>query len=158
MRSEKFHLIETELLLAVLTLKNALLAIDNTETGEHRLIVGDALGVGAFHDSCNFVGQRHTLFLHNLIVTDDAERHVRSDHGKLVEFGIREEFVGNLDNTLVTHFSTLEIIADHDGGRDVFQMQETHHFKKFVGRYMVDDRAILDGGHHEFLTFHSYGD
>jgi len=68
-------------------------------------------------------------------------------HGEEPQFGIGEIFVGNLDDALAPHLAALEVISHHDRAGKVFEMQEVNHLEEFVAGDMVDDRAVLNGGH-----------
>ena len=119
----------------------------DVETCRHGLVVGDALGVAAAHDSYELGRQRDTLLLHDVVVADDAKGEVGTDDGQLVQLLVAEVFVGNLDDALATHVLALEIVADGDGGGDVLQVQQADDLKKLVGWYVVDDGAVLNGGY-----------
>lgn len=47
----KFHLVDVLLLIAVVAFQYAVLLVYHVEHGLHGLVVGDALGVVAFHDA-----------------------------------------------------------------------------------------------------------
>ncbi len=54
-----------------MTCDGHILSVDYTEACAHRLIVSDALGVTALHESDDGVGKSHGKFLHHLIVAYD---------------------------------------------------------------------------------------
>ena len=149
---QEFHLREFLLHLAIVAFEHAVLHL---EAGGHRLVVADALRVVAAGDVVQLVGEDDRALRHHLVVANDAERHVRRDHRKLVEFGLGEEAVRNLDDALTLHLFAVEVVADKDGVFVVFvNVEQTNDLKQSCGRDMVDDGAVFDGSHHEVFAFH----
>ena len=64
---------------------------EEVEARQHRLVVGDTLVVVALHDAYQLFGHPDFLLLDNLIVADNAERHIRRHNGELVDFVVGEE-------------------------------------------------------------------
>ena len=128
-----------------MALKGSAFLSEEVETGLHRLIIGDALVIVAFHDAYQLFRHLDFLLLHHFIVANDAESYVWCNYRKLVDFVIRKELIGNLDDALVTHLLALEVVANCDSRMHVLEMKQTYHFKEFGRRYVVDDCAVLDG-------------
>ena len=128
----QLHLFKRCLVVAVAALHDPLLAVDDMEAGRHRLIVADALRIGALHKADQGLRKDHFLLLDNLIVTDDAEGHVRGDDGNLVELLVGEELVGHLDDGLAAHLAALEIVADRDRCLHLVEMKKAYDLEKLV--------------------------
>ena len=127
---------------------------EEVEASGHRFVVGDALVVVALDDSDEFLGHFDLLLLDDLIVANDAERHIGRNNRKLVDFVVGEELVSNLDDALVPHLLALEVVADGDGGMHMLKVKQADDLKELGRRYVVDDCAVLEGSHLEFLAFH----
>ena len=52
---------------------DAIVLIHDMKQRRHRLIVRDALRVGAFHDSAQLFGQADFAFLHHFVVADNVQ-------------------------------------------------------------------------------------
>ena len=68
----KFYLSELLLLVAVVTAYYAQCGIHGVEDCSHRLVVGDALGVVAFHDSLQCIRSLHCLLFNDFVVLDNT--------------------------------------------------------------------------------------
>ena len=64
------------LLVAVVAFQNAFRLVHYMEYGRHRLVVGDALGIVATHNTAQLVGGAYSLLLHHFIVVDDVQHHI----------------------------------------------------------------------------------
>ena len=67
---DKFYLIYILFFLAVVTGQHS---VSHMEMGCHGFVVGNALGVVAFHDADDLAGCLNGLLLNHLIVADDAK-------------------------------------------------------------------------------------
>ena len=128
---------------------DAMLLVYHVEAGRHRLVVGDALRIGTFHDAVQFVGQTHFPFLHHFVVADNVQFHVRSHYGDTVYLVVAEEFVGNLE----------EYIYLSDGAVHVEQSEDR------MREYLIDtgisnDEITSDGspGSYTILTVEEFLD
>ena len=125
------------------------------EARSHRLVVANALRVVAAHDVRQFVGHRHAVFFRHLVVADAAQRHIWSHDRESIKFSRRKEAIGDFDNTLSLHQMTVQVVADkHRVVVQFLNVEQANHGKQLFRGDMVDDRAIFDGGHHEFFAFH----
>lgn len=119
------------LLLAIFAAEHDGVFLADDEARGHGLVVGDALRIGALHNSGDGLWERHTLLFHDLKVFDDAEGDVGCHDAEQVQFGIGEIFVTDFDDAFMPHLSAFEIIAYHDGGlSDVLEMKKTYDFKE----------------------------
>ena len=129
--SDKFHFFERLLLLAIFAAEHDGVFLADDEARGHGLVVGDALWIGALHNSGDGLWERHTLLFHDLKVFDDAEGDVGCHDAEQVQFGIGEKFVTDFDDAFMPHLSAFEIVAYHDGGlSDVLEMKKTYDFKE----------------------------
>lgn len=129
--SDKFHFFERLLLLAIFAAEHDGVFLADDEARGHGLVVGDALWIGALHNSGDGLWERHTLLFHDLKVFDDAEGDVGCHDAEQVQFGIGEKFVTDFDDAFMSHLSAFEIVAYHDGGlSDVLEMKKTYDFKE----------------------------
>ena len=97
----KFYLSELLLLVAVVTAYYAQCGINGVEDCSHRLVVGDALGVIAFHDSLQCIRSLHCLLFNDFVVLDNTQTDVWSYYRETVDLFVGKEFVGNLDDALL---------------------------------------------------------
>ena len=88
---DKFYLIYILFFLAVMTGQHS---VSHMEMGCHGFVVGDALGVVAFHDADNLAGCLNGLLLNHLIVADDAKN----------DFGSKKNLSENLMIPLLPTF------------------------------------------------------
>ena len=95
-----------------MTLQGAGLLVYHVEEGAHRLIVGDALGVAAAHDTMQLIGNDDLFLLHHVEVTYDVEYYVRSYYRESAYLLVREELVGHLDGTLLANLLASDVISD----------------------------------------------
>ena len=129
--SDEFHFFERLLLLAIFAAEHDGVFLADDEARGHGLVVGDALWIGALHNSGDGLWERHTLLFHDLKVFDDAEGDVGCHDAEQVQFGIGEKFVTDFDDAFMPHLSAFEIVAYHDGGlSDVLEMKKTYDFKE----------------------------
>ena len=92
------------------------------EVGGHRLVIGDALGIVALHDTDNLVRCINGFLLYDLIVADDAENDFRRYYRQSGNLVICEKLVRNLDDTFVSNL--LRRVDDTDGDETI-KNQET---------------------------------
>lgn len=129
--SDKFHFFERLLLLAIFAAEHDGVFLADDEARGHGLVVGDALRIGALHNSGDGLWERHTLLFHDLKVFDDAEGDVGCHNAEQVQLGVGEIFVTDFDDAFMPHLSAFEIVAYHDGGlSDVLEMKKTYDFKE----------------------------
>ncbi len=114
--------------------------------GRHRLMVGDALRVGAFSHADDLLGELHELFLNDLVVADDVEGDIRSNDSKAVDYLIGKKLVGDFDDAFLAEGFAVEVVADGDGPFIIVEIQQLNHFESDFGGNMVDDGSVLDGG------------
>ncbi len=117
----------------------------------HRLIVRDALRVGAFHDSAQLFGQADFAFLHHFVVADNVQFYIGSHHGDTVYLFVAEELVGNLDDAFRAQLLALEVEADSDIVAHVFQSEQGDYGKQSLGGYMVYYSAVFQSSNLQFL-------
>src|SRR3989338_4033770 len=130
--------------------------LDKLEDGLDRLLVGDAVGVGA-EDAANLFWHPHAVLLHHLVILDEAHGRVGGEDGDLLHLLFREVPVVDLDHSFFPQLLAVEVEGDGDGVLEFLGVEELHHLQGFPAWEMVDDRAFLDGGHrnHMFRDFHA---
>ena len=125
------------------------------EARRHRFVVANTFRVVAAHDVSQFIRHGHTALFHHLVVANDAQRYIRRHHRELVQFRLGEKAVGDLHNALARHDVAMQIVADeHRVVIQLLDVEQANHGKELFRGNMVDDRAVFDGGHHEFFAFH----
>ena len=134
-----------------MALDDATLLVDDFEAGRHRLVVGDALWIVAFHQPDELVGERDAFLLDHFVVADDIEDDVRRDKGDAADFIIVEELVGDFDHPFAAALATREVVGNRDGSFHLVQLEERGDLEEFGRRDMVDDGAVLDSGHLQFF-------
>ena len=82
------------------------------EYGLHGLVVGDAHGVVAFHDATQFVRCLNCFLLHYFVIFDNVENYFRGYHGESADFFVREELVGDLDDSFLSNLFGNKIVAN----------------------------------------------
>ncbi len=107
-----------------------IIAVNDVEAGEHRLVVGDTLGIATFYKADDGLGQDHRKLLNNLIVTDDVDDGRGGDESDAVEGLLGEEDVCHLDYTLVAETFGIKIVADGDGCLEILDPEDTDSFEK----------------------------
>ena len=134
----------------------ALRVLDDGELGWHvMLLIGDTVGVEAFHDVLDAVRDGHGLLVHDFKVLDFDDGCRWSDEGNLVYVLRLEVLVGGFDEALGAVFLALHVGAEIHRGADSIQAQDLDDLEHFVGGDMVDDGAILNGGNCQFFfLFH----
>lgn len=149
--SAELHVGASHLLAAVVAAERERLAVGHSETGAHRLVVGDALRIAAFHYAYDLVGEFHMALLHHLEVAYDVDYRARSDDGYAVERLFGEKHVGYLDDTLGAHQARVEIIADSHMCAYILNAEQLHYLEKGCAWYMVDHRAVAERGYCQFF-------
>ncbi len=112
----KFDLVDVLLFFAIVAGEDA---VGHVEMGGHGLVVGDALGVVAFHDAFNLLRGLDGLLLNDLVVTDDVEDNFRGHDGETRNLVVGEKLVADLDDTLIADFLRGVVITDGDGSLQV---------------------------------------
>lgn len=122
------------------------------KAGIHGLVVGDALGVVAFDDACDGVGQLHGALVDDLKVAYRVDDGCRGDEGDAVEHGLGELGVGNLDDAFCgAEFAALEIVADSHMAVKILDAEKSDSFEEHRRRDAVDYSAVTQGGYCEFF-------
>ena len=129
-------------------------AVGNVEMGLHRLVVGDALGVVALYDTLDFVRGLDGFLLDNFVVADNVEDDFRRHNGETRDFGIGEELVRHLDDSLHADLLRGVVESDGDGGLQVEESQEAGHLIGLGSGYVVDNGAVLNGSNEAFFLVH----
>ena len=86
-----------------MTTKHTFLTRYGMEICLHRFVVRNTFGIGTFHDAFQLLGQEDLLLLHDLIIADNTQGHIRTHHGQLVQFFVREELARNFYDALMSH-------------------------------------------------------
>ena len=68
-------------------------AVGYMEMSCHRLVVGHALGIIAFHNALDLVRSHDCLLFHHLLVTDETEDDIWGNNGETGYLIVGEEFV-----------------------------------------------------------------
>ena len=97
----KLYFAQLLLLVAVVATHDAEHLVNGMEEGLHRLVVGDALRVVAFHDALQRIRSLDGLLLYDFVVLDDTQSDVRSNDREAVDFLVGEILVGTLDDALL---------------------------------------------------------
>lgn len=137
-----------------MTFHNAQRFVYDGEIGWHRLVVGDTLGVVAFYDAMQRVWCLNGFFLHHLIVFDGVEDNFWRDDRQAAYFLVCKKLVGNFDYALLAYLFGREIVANGYLRVQVMQVEQSHHLICFVGGYVVNNGAILNGGDLQFFFSH----
>ena len=140
--------------LAIHAAEGFVLHVEDFHLGWDWLVVGDALRIAALHYADDLLRVLDVLLLHDLVILDDVEGDVRSNDREAADLLVGDEAVGNLDDTLLAQGLRLQVGADGDGIRVVIQIQDLDDLEGYVGWYMVDDGAVLDGADFEFGFLH----
>ncbi len=123
-KSDEFKFVLCGILLAIVAVQFdvALGVLDDGELGWHvMLLVGNTVGVEAFHDMFDAFRDGHGLLFDDLEVLDFNNGGRRGDEGNLVVvFGL-EVSVGYFDEALGAVFLALHIGAEIHWGADFFQ-------------------------------------
>ena len=122
------------------------------EVGIDRLIVGDTLGVSAFHDAYDVVGKSDGVLINYFVSADNVDFGVRRDKGDAVECLFGEEHVGNFDNAFFPALLAVEIEANSHTACEILDTKQIHHLKKRLGGNMVDNRSIFEGSNSQFRS------
>ena len=132
-----------------------ILLVDHVELRGHHFGVGDALGVGAFYEVLDGVGNLSAEFVDYLVVLDIDDGGEGSHEGYLADFLLGEVFVLDFYDALFAQFTAVEVVADKDFVFIFLQAQNADDLINALGRDVVDDGAVLDGAdHHFFFIFH----
>ena len=132
----------------------ALCVFDDGELGRHIVfLVGDAIRVEALHDVLDALWNGHGLLPDDLEVLDFDDRGRGGYEGNLVDvFGL-EVLVGDLDEALGAVFLALHVGTELHRRVDFFQAKDLDDLEHFVGRDMVDNCTVFDGGYNQFFSF-----
>ena len=144
----KLYFAQLLLLVAVVATYDAEHLVNGVEEGLHRLVVGDALRVVAFHDALQCVRSLYGLLLYDFVVLDDTQSDVRSNDRESVDFLIGEVLVGNLDDALLANLLTWQVVADGNRSLHLLQLEQIHYLIGLFGWYMVDYGTVLDSRNH----------
>ena len=89
--------------------------------GGHRLIVGNARGIVAFHNAFNDSWSLDGFLLNDLVVADDVEDDLRGHDGETRNLVVSKKLVADLDDTLVAEFLRGVVVTDGDGRLQIEQ-------------------------------------
>ncbi len=135
---------------AIMARDSDILTVNHMETGEHRLVVRDTLGIAAFHKPYYGIRKRYGEFFHHLVVSYDIDYSRRGYKRYAVERLFREEDVSNLDDALVAETLGVKIVADGDSRVYVLYTENLYGLEKYRRGYMVNDGAVAKGSHGKF--------
>ena len=107
--------------------------INDIESRLHRLVVRDALWVGACNCIDKSFGEFDFSFRRYLIVADNINSSGGGHYGYAVEGGAVEFYVLYLDDSLAVKASTGKIIADGDTIGHVLDTEDMHHLDRSHG-------------------------
>lgn len=138
-------------LLAVTAFHDDMFFVDNVKDRGHRLVVGDALGVGAAYDVAQLIGQADRLFADDGVVLDDVDFGVGGKYGDFVQLVFLEIGVGDFYDALFAYFFAAQVIADGNIFVDVVEMEQRNDFEQLLRGYVVDDGAVFEGGDFQFF-------
>jgi hypothetical protein len=141
--------------LAVVAAEFEVFLVDYIKLGGHCLGVGNALGVGAFDEVLDVVGYLGGEFFFHLILFYGDDGNKGRDKCYFADIFLGEVLVFDFDDAFATEFATLEVVADEHLVFVFFKTEDVYDLINQFGGDMVDDGAVLDGGHYEFfLGFH----
>ena len=127
--------------------KDTVFLVGYMEDGSHWFVVGDALWVWTLYDASQFIRHNNLFLFYNFVVLDDVQYHVRSHYRQTADFLVTEEAVGYFDESLLAQTLAGKVVADSDALGCFLKFQQINYGKQLVGRNMVDNSAVLDGGH-----------
>ena len=130
-------------LFAIVAFQHAVFLVDDVEDGGHWLVVGDALRVTALHDSLHHIRHDDLFLFHHFVIADDVQLHIGSHYREAADFFVAEETVGYLDDAFLAQFLAWQVIADSDVQVRILQTQQAYNGEELVGRYMVNNGAVL---------------
>jgi hypothetical protein len=131
---------------AILALEHYVVAVDDMETRLHGLVVGDALGVFAFHYVGELVGQRHGVLVNHFKIANYVDNGVWGDEGNAVESAFGEEHVGNLDEPFFPEELAVEIEAYGHTVLKVLDAKQVDNLEQRLAGYVVDYGAVFESG------------
>ncbi len=118
---------------------------DKGKAGGDAFVVGDAVGIEAFDDIVDFVGDFDLFFLDYLIVFDDDEGGSRGDERDFIDFGGFEKAVGDFDDAFFAVFFGVEVGSEGDLVFEGIETEDADYLEDgFLGD-MVNHGAIFDG-------------
>ena len=82
--------------------------------GSHWFIIGNALGIVAFHNAFNDSWSLDGFLLNDLVVADDVEDDLRGHDGETRNLVVGEKLVADLDDTLIANLLRGVVITDGD--------------------------------------------
>lgn len=135
---------------AVAAAQGAVFLVNHIEHGLHRLVVGNAFGVVAFHYSAYLFRHGYPLLFRYLIIAYNAEYDIRSNDGQLAAFLFGEIPVCNFDDAFASHFVAGQVGADGDRGAYAGQSQQVDYIKYLVRWDMVNNCAVFQCGNQQF--------
>ena len=137
--------------LAVVAAEHEVLFVDDVEFGGDGFAVGDALGVGAFDEVLDVVGDFGGEFLDDFVVLDGDDGDEGRYEGHFAHFVFGEVFVFDFDDTFAAELGALQVVADKHFVFVFFKAEDMDDLVDGLGGDMVDDGAVLDGGDDEFF-------
>ena len=103
---------------------DAIVLIHDMKQRRHRLIVRDALRVGAFHDSAQLFGQADFAFLHHFVVADDVQLYVGGNYGNAVYLIVAEDLSAILMIPFGSQLLAFEVETDSNVVVHLLQSQQ----------------------------------
>lgn len=149
----EFHFVKCLLRVAIVATQGV--GRNEMESRAHGFVVGDALRIVALDNAEQVLWEFDGLLLNNLVVANDAKSDIGCDNCQLIELVIREESVGNLDDTLSAHAFAAQVEANGHLTRQLFEVEETDNREDARTGDMIDDGAVLYGGYLEHFFFHN---
>jgi len=134
-------------------LEGSFVFVDYVEAGGHGFVVGDAVGVVAFDQSDEFVGESDGTFADDGEVAYFVEHDIGSDEGDAVDGVFFKELVGDFDKPFAPHFAAGEVVADGDGiGFEFVEFKQVGDFEELLWGDVVDGSAVFECGYFAFFN------
>lgn len=115
------------------------------EVAVHRLVVGDAVGVGAVEHSGDELRQLQLVLLHHIEVFDDVDGRFRGEQRQLVGLLLGQAGVLNLDEILFAQRAGFQVEADGDPLLGFNQLEQLEDLDALASGDVIDDGAVTDG-------------
>ena len=99
-------------LLAVMAAEFEVFFVNHIELGGHSLDIGDALGIGAFDEVFDMVGNFGCELFNHLVAFDGDDGDEGGHECNFADFLFGEVLVLDFDDSFASQFTALEIVAD----------------------------------------------
>ena len=113
------------------------------KAGLDRLVVCNALRVHALCNTNDLLRELNLLLLHYLEIADYIDSSLWCEEGKLVEFFIFKELVGNLDDALLAVLLAGKVDTDGDLVLDSFETKDSEGLIYIFSRNMVQYGTVF---------------